>query len=84
MLKRLGCYFHEGKQRYVAPSEPTIRRVLQSQDSETAPQILNGWVRRHRTEQTNEAEAIAVDGKVLKGARDDENHQTKRLKCCIA
>ena len=23
MLKRLGCYFHEKKQCYIAPSEPT-------------------------------------------------------------
>ena len=30
MLRRLGCYFHETKQCYIPPSEPTIRRILQS------------------------------------------------------
>ena len=75
MLKRLGCYFHEDKQRYVVPSEPTIRRIIQSQDSETIEPVLNGWIKRLNLEQTDD-DAIAVDGKVLKGAHDSQGHQT--------
>ena len=45
-LKRWGCYFHKGQQRYIAPSEPTIRRVLQSLASSVLESILNDWSRR--------------------------------------
>ena len=31
-LKRLRAYFHRTRQRFVAPSEPTFRRVLQQVD----------------------------------------------------
>lgn len=46
MLKRLGCYFHRSKQYYIAPSEPTIRRVLQSLDTEAVERVLNSWIKR--------------------------------------
>lgn len=82
MLKRLGCYFHENKQCYRVPSEPTIRRVIQSQDSKTIEQVLNGWIKRLRTEQTDD-DAIAVDGKVLKGAPDSQGHQTHLLSAVL-
>lgn len=82
LLKRLGCDFHEAKQCYVAPSEPTIRRILQSQDVKVLEQILNDWITTISLEQTDE-EAIAVDGKVLKGARDDNNHQTNLLSAVL-
>lgn len=82
MLKRLGCYFHEGKQCYVAPSFPPIRRVLQYQNSETIEQVLNGWIKRLSLEKTDD-EAIAVDGKVLKGAHDSQGHQTHLLSAVL-
>lgn len=82
MLKRLGCYFHEDKQCYVAPSEPTIRRVLQSQEQNQIEQILNAWISNLSLEQTDE-EAIAADGKVLKGARDDNGHKTNLLSAVL-
>lgn len=81
-LKRLGCYFHEGKQCYVAPSEPTIRRILQSQNRNKMEQILNRWITKRSLEQTDE-EAVAVDGKVLKGARDDNEHKTHLLSAVL-
>ena len=81
--KRLGCYFHKDKQCYIAPSEPTIRRVLQSSNTEAFEQILNAWIRRLSLEQSDDADAIAVDGKTLKGARDSENHKTHLLSAVL-
>jgi predicted transposase YbfD/YdcC len=70
MLRRLGCYFHEKKQCHTAPSESTIRRVLQSMDVEKMEPAFNNW---QSSLVEGQAEALAVDGKVLKGARDDDN-----------
>jgi hypothetical protein len=63
-LKRLGCRMHEGTGRYQPPSEPTIRRSLQSVDAEDLDTVVNEWIR----EQAN-SNAIAVDGKALRGAK---------------
>jgi hypothetical protein len=68
----------------VAPSEATIRRTLQSSDSEAIEAILNGWIKRLSLEKAEETdEAIAVDGKVLKGARNKENSQTHLLSAVL-
>lgn len=66
----------------MAPSEPTIRRVLQSQERCAMEKILNEWMRRLSLELPSE-EALAVDGKVLKGARDENNHQTHLLSAVL-
>lgn len=63
-LKRLGCRFSERKGRYEAPSEPTIRRSLQSVDAQRLDTVINEWI----GEQTS-ANAIAVDGKAVRGAK---------------
>jgi predicted transposase YbfD/YdcC len=76
MLKRLGCYFHEEKQCYTAPSEPTIRRVLQSVDIEAMEPAFNNWL---SSLLEGQEEALAIDGKVLKGARDADNKQVHLL-----
>ena len=81
MLKRLGCYFHKEKQSYIAPSEPMIRRVLQSADMSAMESGLNSWVRT--LSESAPEEAIAVDGKVLKGARDVDNNQIHLLSAIL-
>ena len=45
ILKRLGCRYSVGKGRYVAPSEPTIRRTLQSSDADVLDQVIGDWLR---------------------------------------
>jgi hypothetical protein len=70
LLKRLGCRFHPEKRIYIHPSEPTLRRHLQSIDAEKLDEIINTWL----TEKTD-PEAIAVDGKTLKGAKDANGRQ---------
>ncbi len=67
LLRRLGCRYHPEQRRYIPPSEPTLRRHLQSADAEQLDRILNEWL----TAQTD-PEAIAVDGKTVRGAKDGE------------
>jgi len=64
-LQRLGCRFSERKGRYEPPSEPTLRRALQSVDAQALDEVVNTWV----GEQTD-ARAVAVDGKAVRGAKN--------------
>lgn len=64
-LKRVRAYFDRKKQRFVAPSEPTFRRVLQQVDPDALEQAFAAWV----AASAPATEAVAVDGKTLKGAR---------------
>jgi hypothetical protein len=65
LLKRLGCRRSPLSGRYRAPSEPTIRRVLQSIDGEQVDQALMPWL---RSLGQGESDAVALDGKTLRGA----------------
>lgn len=53
--------------RYVSPSEPTIRRVLQQIDSRIADKVVGQWLLTRVC--CNEGDVVAIDGKTLKGAR---------------
>jgi len=64
-LKRLRAYYSHSRKRFEPPSEPTIRRVLSQIDPEALQQVFTTWVQANTPEQ----DAIAVDGKTLKGAR---------------
>ena len=70
VLRRLGCRLHPEKNIYVPPSEPTIRRHLQKTDADEFDKTVNDWLAKQA-----EADAVAVDGKTLKGARDAEGNQ---------
>jgi hypothetical protein len=74
LLRRMGCRYDLNKAKYVAPSEPTLRRHLQKIDAEKFDQIVNEWL----AEQTD-PDALAVDGKTLKGAKDEEGKQVHLL-----
>ena len=60
---RLRCRFEKSTKRYVAPSEPTIRRVLSRADADAVDTALTGWLSSRSKD-----EAIAVDGKTIRGA----------------
>jgi len=77
-LERLWCRYDEKKRCYIPPSEPTIRRVLQSIDAETVDQTIYGWLNSLFS-----GSAVAFDGKVLKGARDDNGNQVHLLSAII-
>lgn len=64
LLERLGCRYNLRLGRYVPPSEPTIRRVLQSVDADEVDRVVYAWL----AEQSS-CRAVAVDGKSLRGAR---------------
>ena len=64
LLRRLGCRYHPEKRKYIPPSEPTIRRHLQSIEANELDIIVSEWL----VEQSD-SEAIAVDGKTLRGSK---------------
>ena len=77
-LARLWCRYDEKKRCYIPPSEPTIRRVLQSINAEIVDQAIYGWLNSLFS-----GSAVAFDGKVLKGARDDNGNQVHLLSAII-
>ena len=61
MCRRLGFYC------WKPPSEPTIRRVLQSVDADAVDRVMGAWLAPQA-----ESEAVALDGKTLRGSHDGE------------
>ena len=80
LLKRLGCRRDGKSGRYVAPSEPTIRRVLQTIDAEQIDQAISSWLSRLAKE---DSEAVAIDGKTLRGARRSDGRQVHLLSAFV-
>lgn len=74
-LKRLGGRFHQRKQRYDAPTESTLRRVLQSSDAAALDNALGQWL----YQQSDDDDALAVDGKTVRGARRPDGSQVHLL-----
>lgn len=64
LLKRLGCRYNERLRKYVPPSEPTLRRALQSVDADEVDQVVGEWLASQSSDNI-----IAVDGKVLRGSK---------------
>jgi predicted transposase YbfD/YdcC len=59
--RRLGFYC------WKPPSEPTIRRVLQSVDADAVDRVVGAWLAAQTA-----CEAVALDGKTLRGSHDGE------------
>lgn len=74
-LERLRARRHPETRRYEAPSEPTIRRVLQKADADGVDRVLGEWL----VFITNPEDAIAIDGKTLRGARRPDGTQVHLL-----
>ncbi len=66
-LARFQCRFHEDKGRYIPPSEPTIRRHLQSIDGDEFDSAIHSWL----AAQSDSTTAISLDGKSLRGTRTE-------------
>lgn len=75
-LRSLGASRDRHTHRYVAPSETTIRRVLQRLDPAQLDTLIAGWLRSHLQELP--LEALAVDGKAVRTAAKI-NGQTLQL-----
>ena len=75
-LARLGTFKRPWSTWHVAPSETTLRWVLQQVDADELDRIVGGWL----AEQAAAGQGpIAVDGKVLRGARGPGGHQAHLL-----
>lgn len=79
-LRRLGFHRNARSRLYQPPSEATIRRVLNSIDAEKVDRALTNWVRSLGLSQP---EAIALDGKTLRGARGPEGQQVHLLSAVL-
>lgn len=68
--RRFGCRFAKG--RYIVPSEYIIRDVLIRVDPVHLDRAFQGW----NETWAQEDESLAIDGKTMRNAIDDQGHQT--------
>jgi predicted transposase YbfD/YdcC len=66
----VGARFDPHKLRLVAPTESTLRRVLQTVDAHALDLLVGAWLAEWATRETDGTLVIALDGKVLRGAWD--------------
>lgn len=89
MLRRFRARYDRDTKRFVPPSEPTIRRVLQNIDDQVVDSALTSWLmkvtqnseinKKNRNSQKDEKALIAVDGKTLKGTKNGSGKQVQLL-----
>jgi len=70
-LRLLRAYYDKDRERFVPPSEPTIRRMLKTVPAADVDAAVIGWM----AEQDEAARRIAVDGKAVKKARQKDGRQ---------
>lgn len=74
-LKRLRARYNRTIGRFEAPSEPTIRRVLQSADAAAVDTAFGDWM----LAAAGPNDALAVDGKTLRGATSKDGRKVHLL-----
>ena len=67
LLERLGCRWNFNRGKRLPPSEPTLRRTLQSIDADEVDNRIGAWLAEQ-----SKGEAVAVDGKTLRGSRSTD------------
>lgn len=75
-LKRFRTFYDRTTKKFVAPSESCLRRTLQNSDAQAIDFLLGDWL---YAISFGDEKALAVDGKVLKGAKDKQGQQTQLL-----
>ena len=71
LLRRLRCRRSPSvRGAYIAPSEPTIRRVLAALQVGELERVLADWLQAHNS--AAPTEAVAIDGKALRGSRQQQ------------
>jgi hypothetical protein len=73
MCKRMGCRFNKISGLFVAPSEPTLRRTLQTVDAVALDTAVSQWLVSQAPVAGN---AIALDGKTSRGSASFKGKQT--------
>jgi hypothetical protein len=71
-LRLLRAYYDEEAERYVAPSEPTLRRMLESVSSTEFDLAIIAW---SESIDPTSLTRLAVDGKTVKKARQKDGRQ---------
>lgn len=75
-LERMRCRRERRSRRYVPPSEPTIRRFLQSIDAAAVDVAVGTWLQGlYRGDRG----AVAIDGKTVRGARRKDGSRVHLL-----
>jgi len=70
-LEMLGAWYNKKKQRFCPPSKSTMHKVISSLDT----QQLEDVIRRYSSQRLGFAQAVAIDGKRIRGAnRNGEDH----------
>lgn len=77
MLRRLLCRRQRETGRYLPPSEPTLRRLLQRIDAHAVDRAIGVWLAAQS--RAGGADAVAIDGKTLRGARRPDGKQVQLL-----
>jgi predicted transposase YbfD/YdcC len=79
-LARLGIWQRPYSDWYVAPSETTLRRVLQQVDADELDRLVGGWLAGQASaSEAGQLGAVAVDGKTLRGAVGEDGRQVHLL-----
>ncbi len=90
-LARLGIWQRPSSSWWVAPSETTLRRVLQQVDADELDRVVGGWLAAQQPSWAPAPDdgwapaaqaapgAVAVDGKTLRGAVDADGRQVHLL-----
>ena len=75
-LARLGIWQRPYASWYVAPSETTLRRVLQQLDADELDRVVGGWLAEQPpASEADRSGAVAVDGKTVRGAVGEDGRQ---------
>ena len=73
LLRKLGAKWCHFRRVFAWPSERTIRRVLENIDAAELDLLTGAWLRERALGDANDTMVLAIDGKVLRGFRTDEN-----------
>ena len=81
VLKVVGARWHRLRGRFIAPHEATLRRTIQAFDAELLDAVICEWIAQQASSKPAGAQrsAIAVDGKVVRGAWRPDGSQVNLL-----
>jgi hypothetical protein len=77
LLRALKCIRNARTGRCRRPSEPTLRRMINSADAEEVDRILAEWATKQGVQLPGNA--IAIDGKALRGSHGSDRQQRTHL-----
>lgn len=83
LLAKLGAKWNWFALRYDWPSEATLRRILQDIDAAQLDLLTGSWLFERAHRDTDDLLVIALDGKVLRGAWTDADHQVTLFSAMI-